>query len=80
VQQPKRDPAKKGTRVLLLSQPFDSARLMLLCCLLKRCLDLGFHFSGFLGKRPTRIFDVASRCTIGGPANIAKLPELVKRS
>jgi hypothetical protein len=79
VQQPKRDPAKKGTRVLLLSQPFDSARLMLLCCLLKRCLDLGFHFSGFLGKRPTRIFDVASRCT-RGPANIAKLPELVKRS
>ena len=26
--------------LLLLSQPFDSARLMLLCCLLKRCLDL----------------------------------------
>jgi hypothetical protein len=50
---------------------------MLLCCLLKRCLDLGFHFSGFLRKRPTRtceLFFLPPRWTIGGPANIAKLP------
>src|SRR6202008_397221 len=68
--------------LLLLSQPFDSARLMLLCCLLKRRLDLGFHFSGFLRKRPTRtceLFLLPPRWTIRGPANVAKLPELGKR-
>ena len=31
-----------GEALLLLSQPFDSARLMLLCCLLKRALISDF--------------------------------------
>ena len=58
-----------GEALLLLSQPFDSARLMLLCCLLKRRLDLGFHFSAFLRKRPTptcELFLLPPRWTLGG--------------
>ena len=63
-----------GEALLLLSQPFDSTRLMLLRCLLKRRLDLGFHFSAFLRKRPTPTasYLCCPRWTIGGPANIAK--------
>jgi len=44
---------------------------------LKRRFDLGFHFSAFLRKRPTPTasYLCCPRWTIGGPANIAKLPE-----
>jgi hypothetical protein len=66
-----------GEALLLLSQPFDSARLMLLCCR----LDLGFHFSGFLRETPNthlRAILAASALHDRGSANISKLPGVLK--